>query len=67
MGGGHEAAEGRRRLDAGVVCVCFAMLGVPLGSGSLMGRWRGVGGSGTCSGGSIITLPPWMVFMCVNL
>lgn len=29
MGGGHEAAEGW--------CVCFAMLGVPLGSDSLTG------------------------------
>lgn len=30
------------RLDGGEVCVCFAMLGVPLGSASLTGR--GVGG-----------------------
>lgn len=34
---GGEAAEGRR-LDEEVVCVCFAMLGVPLGSASLMGE-----------------------------
>lgn len=38
-GRGDEAAEGRR-LDGGLVCVCFAMLGVPLGSASLTGgKW----------------------------
>ncbi len=40
MGGRHEAAEGRR-LDGGVVCVCFAVLGVPLGSASLAGGGGG--------------------------
>ena len=32
-----EAADGSR-LDRGVVCVCFAVLGVPLGSVSLTGE-----------------------------
>lgn len=39
-GEGGERLGGRGRLDGGVVCVCFAMLGVPLGSAGLAGgKW----------------------------
>lgn len=35
-----ERLGGRGTLDGGVVCVCFAMLGVPLGSAGLTGgKW----------------------------
>lgn len=49
----REAAGGG--LDGGAVCVCFAMLGVPLGSASLTGGGEGVRDLETFSRGSIIT------------
>lgn len=46
-GGGVLGRSGtggsRGRLDGGVVCVCFAVLGVPLGSASLTGGGEGLG------------------------
>lgn len=57
----------QRRSDGGVVCVCFAVLGVPLGSTAWRVEGTGRGGSESFSGGSIITLPPQMVLMCVYI
>lgn len=53
---GRSGTGGSRGgLDGGVVCVCFAVLGVPLGSASLTGGGEGVRGLETFSRGSIIT------------